>query len=267
MVMSMWFWQKKNHTQWLGMASLAVFAIASVLLSVWGILGFPAVRSFALKEKTTAIVIGLSDCKECSSPDSFLSELKTQGLVIGKQSTVDADSKAGKKLVEQYNITKLPTVLLRKTTTSVQSSLAQFGETASDGTFVLRDVVPPYRDVTTSTVKGRFGVILLTDTTCKECYDAALHKTPLAHLGMIPADEKTIDIADAEGKQLIEKYHIETVPTLIMQGDLGEYKSLNQVWDQVGTTESDGAYVFRKGQESMGIYRVLKTGEIKKPKA
>lgn len=251
--------------KWLGVAGLAVFAIASVLLSVWGMLGFRGIKSFITVGNAQAVVITADDCKDCSSPESFLSEIKTQGIVIGKNRTVGAGSREGKKLLAQYTITKLPTVLLRHVSEEVLSSLREFGDVAKDGTFVLRDVVPPYRDVATNTTKGRFGIILLTDTTCKECYDAALHKTPLAHLGMIPADEKTVDVADTEGKQLIEKYHIETVPTLIMQGDLVEYKSLNQVWSQVGTIEADGSYVFRKGQESMGTYRILKTGEIKKP--
>ncbi len=263
----MWSLDKQNYRRTLGLVALIIVAAGSFVFAIWGMLGFSHAPFASFAGKAQVITLSVGDCKECSSPASFLSELETQGLVIGKNRSVPADSREGKKLIEQYKITKLPTVLLRKASAGVQSVVAQFGDLASDGTFVLRDVVPPYRDVVTNATKGRFGIILLTDKTCKECYDATLHKTPLSRLGMVPSDEKTVDIADPEGKLLIEKYHIETVPTLIMQGDLGEYQSLSQVWSQVGTIEPDGAYIFRKGQESMGTYRVLKTQEIKKPAA
>ncbi len=263
-----WPWRKENYNGWLGMAGLTVLALASILLSAWGMLGFRHLDFIDdATPKTQAIILTLPDCKECSAPDAFVAEFEGQGYVVATKRTVDAASSEGKKLIAQYSITKLPTVLFRKNSEASQAFLNDFGDKASDGTFVLREIVPPYRDVATNTTKGRFGIILLADKACKECYDVALHKTPLARLGMTPTDEKMVDVADKEGKELIEKYRIETVPTLIMQGDLIEYKSLEQVWDQVGTIEADGSYVFRKGQDSMGVYKILKTGEIKKPAA
>ena len=264
----MWPLQKEQYRGWLEMAGLVVLALGSIAFSAWGMLGFDRPDFLtAATPKTQAILLTLPSCKECSAPESFLSEFEKQGFVVASKRSVDAESKEGQKLVAEYSVKKLPTVLLRKPSEQAQVFLKSFGETASDGTFILTDVVPPYKDVASNAVKGRFGIILITDKTCKECYDVSLHKTPLARLGMTPTDEKTVDIADSEGKQLVEKYKIETVSTLLLQGDLSEYQSLTQVWGQVGTVESDGTYVFRSGQDNMGPYRVLKTQEIKKPKS
>ncbi len=262
----MWSLHKENYRGVLGMTALVVLAVASIAISAWGMLDFERIDFFAAATpKAQAIILSVSDCKDCSAPESFLAEFEAQGYVVASRKTVDADSTEGKKLIAQYEITKVPTVVLRKSSEAAQTFLAQFGDIKHDGTFVLNDVVPPYRDVASNTVKGRFGIIFLADKTCKECYDVALHKAALSRLGMTASDEKTIDIADKEGKELVVKYKIESVPTLIMQGDLGAYAMLNDLWDQVGTVEADGAYIFREGQDSVGAYRILKTGQIKQP--
>lgn len=261
----MWPLQEERYRGWVGMTALVVLALGSIVFSVWGMLGFEWPNFFeAATPKTRAIVLAVPDCKECADPAAFVAEFESQGFVVAKTDTVPADSEEGKKLIRRYDIAKVPTVLLEKPSDQAQEFLKTFGD-MSGTTFVLRDVVPPYQESATGDIKGRFGILLLTDASCKECYDPLLHKSPLAQLGMTPSDEKIIDISTDEGKKLVEQYAIETVPTLILQGDLSEYASLNQVWNQVGTIESDGAYVFRTGQDSMGTYRVIQTKEIKRP--
>ncbi len=45
---------------------------------------------------------------------------------------------------------------------------------------------------------------------------------------------------------MIAKYSVEKVPTVILGGDLEIYEGFDAVWEQVGTIEEDGSYVFRE---------------------
>ena len=107
-------------------------------------------------------------------------------------------------------------------------------------------------------------LISLTDESCSDCYDASIHKQILSRLGLVISEEEEIDVSTENGKKLIEKYEINAVPTIIIQGDAEEYPALAQVWSQVGTVEDDGSYVFRK-IEAMGRgikYKDLTTNSV-----
>ena len=73
--------------------------------------------------------------------------------------------------------------------------------------------------------------------------------------------EKTVDIASDEGKALIKKYSIKSVPTIILSKDADAYPALKQIWQQVGSVEEDGNYVFREVTQ-MGSYKDLTTGDV-----
>ena len=72
-----------------------------------------------------------------------------------------------------------------------------------------------------------------------------------------------LDIANDEGKDLISKYNIGFVPTLILSKDAGNYPALVQVWGQVGSVEGDGTFVFREIKAIKdSIYKDLTTNKI-----
>jgi hypothetical protein len=78
-------------------------------------------------------------------------------------------------------------------------------------------------------------------------------------------EESIVDTGSDEGKQLLDKYDIENVPTIILDGDLEVYDNFKAVWENVGTIEDDGTYVFRT-ITAMGqgiVYNDLAAGEIK----
>jgi hypothetical protein len=80
---------------------------------------------------------------------------------------------------------------------------------------------------------------------------------------METSDDRTVEVNSAEGKDLIKKYKITAVPTILLSGDLEEYENFQQVWPQVGTVEADGMHVFREpGEKIMGSYKDLKTGKL-----
>ena len=76
------------------------------------------------------------------------------------------------------------------------------------------------------------------------------------------ANEETFDIKDIKGRQVRVKYDIKNVPTVIITGDLDAYETLKAAWDQVGTIEDDGAYVFRELDVLQVPYKDLTSGEI-----
>lgn len=116
-------------------------------------------------------------------------------------------------------------------------------------------------------IAARPKLILLTDKSCTECYPVSIHEKILSGFNFVPQDKdkKTVDYQSTEGKKLIAKYQIKLIPTIILGGDISAYPKLQQVWQQVGTVEKDGAYVFRDGVQQMnfyGAYRDLTTGQI-----
>ena len=116
-------------------------------------------------------------------------------------------------------------------------------------------------DITEKKVKGLVTLTLLDDKSCIECYNVSLHKLVLDRFNMYIEDERMVDITDSEGKYLINKYSITQVPTIILSGEVSEYTALTNIWDQVGTVEEDGSYVFRK-LEVMGTYKDLTADKV-----
>ena len=72
-----------------------------------------------------------------------------------------------------------------------------------------------------------------------------VHKTVLTNYGVYTAEETTVDISSEQGQALREKYNITKVPTMIASEELQYYKTINEIWEKVGTIEDDGTYVFR----------------------
>ncbi|MEK7653335.1 MAG: hypothetical protein AAB358_02565 [Patescibacteria group bacterium] len=200
-------------------------------------------------------IITKKDCAGCWDINLFFDAIKGNKVKEVGRSTLYIDDAATKKIIDQYKITKIPTVLvsgdLEKNDTLKQAWSA-LGEIV-DKVFVLRQVIPPYIDVATGELKGKVSGIFLSDTACKECYDVALHNQALTNLGVTLTDSKTIDVSSDEGKALVAKYAITAVPTLILTGEISEYSNLVQIWPQVGKIADDGTYIFTKMDE-MGTY-------------
>lgn len=204
-------------------------------------------------------IINDPTCTECIDLTQVVLPLK-QIMTIVKEETLTKSQALS--LIEKYNIGKVPTLILSKDVSlyeEIASNWNVYGTVEDDGTYVFRQVLPPYKDLDTNTIRGMVDVIYITDNTCSECYDIKLHKPILERFGIYIKKEETKDITQA--KSLLDKYNIEKVPTLLLVGDVEPYESLTQVWSQVGTVEDDGTYVFRDTKQ-MGKYRDLKTGSV-----
>lgn len=214
--------------------------------------------------KLRITVVTSKNCAEkCFDINIFLNALKQNGIEEIGSEVINIEDKQGQDLVAKYKIEKVPTVLISGELNK-NAQLAQawpaLGEIIDD-VFIFRKLIPPYIEVASGNLRGNFSLIYLTDQACQKCYDVKLHDTALGNLGLITTDKKEVDISSAEGKDLIKKYAIAEVPTVLMSGDLSEYSGLQQIWPVVGKITDDGTYVFTKMDE-MGSYFNLKTGQV-----
>jgi len=213
--------------------------------------------------KLKVTIITQKDCAGCWDVNLLLDAIKEGNVKITDTKTLYTDSANTKKLIDQYKITKIPTILVSgdlNKDPNMQQLWTALGEVV-DGTFVFRQVIPPYIDIASGQLKGKITLTYLTDSSCKECYDVHLHDTALKNLAIIPGTTKTVDISSDEGKALVAKYQIKAVPTMLISGEVGEYKNLTSIWEQVGTVASDGTYIFTKA-ELMGTYKDLSKNKI-----
>lgn len=213
-----------------------------------------------------AIIIKEPSCADCVDPNNFLEQLKKNNVKIKSEKTVERMSEEGDALIKKYSIEKLPTVILTGEIEKgefLQKALPAAGE-IKDGSFVLKNIGGPFVLAATGAIKGRVKMVLLIDSTCPNCYDARVHESIVKQFGLNAAAEM-IDRQSLAGKQLIAKYGIALLPTLVLTGDIASYPQLIKIWPQVGTVAKNGAYVFQQGVKGMGVYRDLSSNKIIDP--
>lgn len=208
-------------------------------------------------------IIAPENCEDCWNVDLFFEAMAQYNIKELGRETLNVNDKKAQNLIDQYAITQVPTILIAGELDK-DPNLAQawpnLGEVI-DGVFIFRRIVPPFIEISSGELRGKFSVIYLDDASCDECYDVALHDNALLNLGMQTDDKRTVDIDSDEGKELIEKYSITAVPTIFLAGDLTVYEGLAQVWPIFGQIADDGVYYFT-GMEAMGNYRDLESGQV-----
>ncbi|HLD28411.1 MAG TPA: hypothetical protein VJB67_02265 [Patescibacteria group bacterium] len=255
--------------------ALAIITLASILFGLiattWTNLILDS-RIATAREAERPAEISIIEIKEPSCLDCFdltpiIDAIKKESVNIVSQRIVELASVEGAELVKKYNITKVPSLIVSgeiNKNAKLKLIWPQAGDIV-DNIFVMRQVVAPYVLTDSGEVRGRMQWVMLTDTACDDCYDVTLHEDILKRYGLPTENQKIIGRQLSEGQELIAKYDITLLPTIILTGDVDDYPSLTKIWSQVGTIESDGAYVFREGVKQMGTYRDLNTGQVIKP--
>ncbi|HIH42068.1 TPA: hypothetical protein HA246_00305 [Candidatus Woesearchaeota archaeon] len=175
----------------------------------------------------------------------------------------------GNRLVQKYAVEKVPALIFSSDAAAYDEftqGFPQVGTIEKDGTFVMRTIPPPYMNVPQNKIYGLVYLTYLTDNSCTECYNVTLHNQILANpqgFNLKLQSEKYVDISSAEGKEIVKKYNITSVPTVLMSKDAGEYQLLVQTWPKVGSVESDGTFVFRDLTVMRGKYKDLVTNKLK----
>lgn len=204
-----------------------------------------------------------SACAACANMTIALA-LRQGGVFIQSERTVDYSSDEGATLVERYGIVTVPSVVVSKDVddyADLQQYWQRVNKTLVDGSYLLPPETAPYRDIPSGTVRGLVAVVYLADATCGTCYPVTNHRTPLGFLGVHVENETTIDVSSAAGKELIAKYKITKVPTLLLSPEADAYENLKIAWKGPGVIASDGWFVFI-APELMGTYKDLAAGQV-----
>lgn len=208
---------------------------------------FVDTETSSIKGIVSYTIIEDNACKQCINMSFLIQLLKRNNIVFSNQSNqiLNYDSDRAKQLLADYNISRLPCLLVSRDLELYTSptNLERAGFVLKKDYYVLESP-PPYVDVKTKKLRGLVSLIMLNDSSCGECYDVNIHKQILSSFGLLITNETVIDINSDKGKELISKYNISKVPTIILKGDVSVYKNLNQVWPQVGTIENN-TYIFR----------------------
>ncbi len=207
----------------------------------------------------TAIIV--KECGICINMTEVVQELKLSPFVNVRQSNIlFASAREAKQFISNYDIKKLPTIILHGDTDKLP--LKGF-EKVEDGAF-LEDVPPPYVDLEKKEIEGLVDITYITDDSCAECYDAKQHKEIMQlAFGMYIDNEKTFDISSKEGKALLKEYSITKVPTIILSEEAKDYPAMKIIWEQIGTVEEDGKHVFRGFEMTQDIiYKDLETNQL-----
>jgi len=214
------------------------------------------------------ILAAPESCVACRDPNLLVQELEGSGIVIGEKTVVAPESFRGRRLASNYDLTKLPALVFSEelaTYPEIASAWSRVGTVASDGSYILQGFLPPFYDLEQEKVRGEATLTLLTDPTCAECYDPAVHQDIFEQMGVALSDVKIVDITSDEGKALQQRYAITAVPTAILSGELSLYNGFTQIWTSVGTAEEGDVYVFRKVELIGEPYKDLTTGKVVTP--
>lgn len=265
--------KKNNLLKVLIIAIILVFAIniGIILASKKAVKDKAAAALEAKRPANVSLtIIKDSSCGDCADVSPIINAIKKTNLIVAKEETLEASSQEAKKLISELEIKKLPSFIIKgelNKNEDVTQLLSRIGEIKND-TFKFNYAVAPYLDLASNSVKGKVAVTFINDKSCKECYDTSPFRQILANnLGMINPTIVTLDRYDLAVQSLIRKYKIESIPTLVLTGEISEYPNLAGIWLQIGTLEKDGAYVLReiKKVNPNLVYRDLKTGKIIKP--
>jgi len=230
-------------------------------------------------EVSTGLVKGIvslthlknDNCDECYDFSPLVNQLSSTGMKIGNSNEISISTKEGKALIEKYNIQKIPAIIMGseiKVYPEIVQGLANVGEIVDDGSFITRFAGMPYYDIKEKKIKGFVTMTILLDESCDGCYNPDTSFKPiLQKMGVIFKDEKTVDISSLAGKNLVDKFSIQKVPTILLTGDMEEYPGLVSSWKDVGSVESDGTYIFRTVEVTGQTYRDLITNNVITPTA
>lgn len=190
-------------------------------------------------------VIENSDCKECINASQVIDIIKgAPTLDVKSDKIIEYDSDEGKDFIEEYELKRLPAFVLKITSgEQLEEAIPPFEKRNGDMVYDLTP--PPYYDVEEGKIKGVISVIKLVNPGCEDCFDLDALMDNLKMFGLAISDEKVVEYDSDEGKELVEKYDITKVPTLIFSSDAAEYDQISTAWDEIGSTEADGMMVLR----------------------
>ncbi len=194
-------------------------------------------------------VVTDNSCADCYNISAVVLEIESSGVNITSSSTVDFSSAQGKSIVSQYDIQKLPSVVitgeLNKSTANTLNAKLSQSSVSFDGALVFSNPLPPYYDIASDSVRGRVSIVEINNTDCSECTSLSALFTQLKSAGVDVVSSTVVSSSSAQGQSLISKYNITELPSMIMNSEAGVYPTITQAWSQLGVIALDGSYVLK----------------------
>ena len=196
------------------------------------------------------IAIEAPSCSACFGGSIYLDSLESAGVAFKSKKVLEENDREALALISQYKITRLPSLLLSSDIVAYgffNDSLRDLG-TMENRWFVLRDIVPPYVDLSRNqSVRGLVDAVDLGNSSCTPCFDVAGVSDYLAQAGGIYlSNVTTYEINSTEGQTLVSKYGIDKIPAILYSPEASVYPAFTKGWLTLNSTiEKDGWYVFR----------------------
>jgi glutaredoxin len=195
-------------------------------------------------------IITEPSCQECKDLTKLVEELKSSGVKFSGLSIVARNTTEGEQIVNKYGLTIFPTIIFSKDLSEYNLDLVkswkEIGTIEEDGNFISRKISLPYYDIVEQRTVGLVNLTYVVSKDCKDCYKPEkYHKQILERIGVNIMSVKKVYLEDQEGLSYVKAYNITKFPTIILSGDMKEYPILVQAWNNVGSIEKDGSFVFR----------------------
>jgi len=200
-----------------------------------------AAKEVSKPAKIELAIIKNSKCSDCFDISTIVGHIRNVKLNVTKETAYEFDSAKGKELINKYKIAKVPSVIVTGEIDKVNIQ----GLVKNEDALLFAQPQPPYTNAVTGKIEGKVALYILQDPQCTQCRDINSLITQIKAAGIRISEQKNITPGNDEGKDLIKKYNIGFVPTIILSKDAAAYDLMQKAWPQVGSKEIDGSYVLR----------------------
>jgi len=206
-------------------------------------------------------IITAGECSSCADIESTITQLKSLNVNITEENTVEGSSNAGKELIANHNIKKLPSFIVSGEINK-SSQLANYF--SSNGEFINEQFIytagkAPYYDLEAKAIAGLVTVTYLADSACADCADISSIPQALEEQGVQIKENTELDYQTRKGKEFATKNGLERVPALLISSEIDAYPDVVQQIASVGFTQEGNSYLF---QAPIPVYRDIATDKV-----
>lgn len=207
--------------------------------------------------KPSQLQISVINCNGCSDVLGVIDSIKKQNVEITNEEELSIYEDRAKELIDKYNIQNLPAVLIFGEINNNKTTFSNFEQI--DDAMILNKITPPYLDIVKNELVGVVSIVEIVDSSCEACVDLGFLTDSLAQSGVSIGDWDEIEYNSEEGKAIIEKYNVGTVPVVLISKDIDEYDGMKDAFAQLTSINDDEFYIINS---VFPPYRNLTTEKI-----
>lgn len=181
------------------------------------------------------LIIIKPNCFDCFDISPIVDSIKSGNVKVNNERTLIKEESSD--LINKYGIKKLPSLIVTGEIDKFDLGLQKEGEV-----LLFKDPEPPYYDIDENAVFGRVSLKLLYDAACDKCVDLSIVIDQFKQIMTISNEEK---LTMEQSVDLLEKYNVVKLPTIILSKEASVYNTIMDSWKQIGTIENDGSLVVR----------------------